>query len=72
MNKSEIKVRNYIINEVNRSFTWDTDIAEHTLWGFKRAPYKTLSRALKTVNKVIDTLVKQEIIIVIDGRVYKK
>ena len=51
---SKEKVLDYINNI--EPFTWVTDIADHVLWGFKNAPYKSFKKAITFVQKILDEL----------------
>jgi len=53
--KKSIKlITDYIKEQI--TFTWESDIIEHTLWGFRSAPYKSFERAKKAVKQVIADL----------------
>ena len=61
--KSEKLIRNCIMKTLSmRLFTWTLEIAEHSIWGFKNAPYKNFVRARNKVNSVIEKMVDEEII----------
>lgn len=51
MTKTEEIIRTWVLN--NKSFTYYSDIAEHTIWGFKNAPFKNWKRAINKVKDVI-------------------
>jgi hypothetical protein len=63
--KAEKIVTDWILNG-EYSFTWYTDILEHTIWGFKNAPYKNYERAMKIVKKVVGELSSENIIEVVE------
>lgn len=65
MNKHEKAVRNYVLNK--KSFTWESDIIENVLWGFKNAPCKSLATAQKVVRRVISDMTIDRMIVVTAG-----
>jgi len=67
MTKTDKKITEYILNL--KSFSWAGDIADHTLWGFKNAPYKNRQRAINKVNSILGKMLIQKQIIIdfIDG-----
>ena len=63
--KSEKLIRNYIMRTLNETaFTWTIDIMEHSIWGFKNAPYKNFIRALNKVNSVVNEMIEEGIVII--------
>lgn len=63
MNKIEKLIREYVLN--TKTFTWNTDIAEHTIWGFKNSPYKTFTRAINKVKSVVAQMEEEGIIVIV-------
>ena len=68
--KHDKLIKDYILN--SSSFTWIIDIADHTIWGFKNAPYKNFKRAINKVEKIVDEMLNDDLIEIIDGHIYKK
>ncbi len=69
MNKSEKVIRKYV--ESRQSFSWYSDIAEHSIWGFKGAPYKSFSRAIAVVKKVVSEMVSEGKVCISDCEGYQ-
>ena len=70
MNKAEKMIRKYIESK-KAFFTWKMDIVEHSIWGFKNAPYKNLKRAVTKVNSVIEKMVSEHMIEILeDGTIH--
>ena len=65
--KSEKLIKKYIIKVINEcAFTWTNDVLEHSIWGFKNAPYKNFKKAQNKVNSVIKEM-EEEGVIMIDA-----
>lgn len=62
---TEKLIRTYIMN--HSGFTFYTDIAERTIWGFKGAPYKSFSCTMRAVKRVVATMEKEGAVEVIQS-----
>ena len=60
MTANEKKIKKYILSRT--LFTWYSDIAENTIWGFRNAPYKSFTRAMTTVKKVVASLQEEGLV----------
>lgn len=65
MNKTEKIIREWTKKQLSKgTFTWNLEICENTIWGFKNAPYKSFTRAIKKVDKIVQKMTDEGIIMV--------
>ena len=67
--KTETAIRNYV--QRIHGFTWVTEIAQHTIWGFKGASFKSFNRAVAKVRAVIDQMTAEGLVEVVPYHGYQ-
>jgi hypothetical protein len=71
--KMKHPLKDKIINYVaSKPFTWLSDITEHTIWGFKNAPFKNYKRAFNKVSDVVEELKQDGLLIEENDLIYSK